>query len=413
MLRFDRITKYFGGRTLFEDVSFVVGNGSRVGIVGPNGSGKTTLLKIATGELEPDGGSVLLSQTSDVLFLDEPTINLDEPSIKELQLHLLSLNKSMLIVSHDRAFLNAVVERIIELDPLTARATEYGGNWDDYQKKKQDDLDRQWRMFTAQQAKIAQLSHDIRETKNQALSVENSTVNDYIRGRSKKVAAKAKARESRLNRLMEAEHKIEKPSQRQSIRIEVPPARMRDKLLFEIAEHSISLFGGQRVAITGLKGAGKTTLLNIIFAEAQRKPKTRIAYLRQLSDHLPADRTLLDWFVSELTKNEVCPAHTSAVRTYLHRFLFSGDDVFKTIGKLSSGERVRIQLAALMANAPDLILLDEPTNHLDVDSIASIEQALSHYPGAIVVISHDRQFRQSLRPEQTWHVENGHVRVPV
>ena len=461
MLRITALEKYFGDQTLFSDVSCVIGSGARIGIVGPNGSGKTTLLRIAAGEIEPDAGVVklqsgtrvgflpqmvpgtggsggelqrrylseILEQQFDVLLLDEPTNNLDDNGVRWLEHELMRGAAAYLIVSHDRRFLDNVVNRIWELNPATHNCSEYGGNYSFYKQKVEDDLRRQWRMYSQQQDKVNQLARDIREVKQHAISVEKSTQNDYIRGRAKKVAAKAKARETRLQRMLGDTCKIEKPRSVERIRISTLNSTIGNKPLIELRgvdyshgdmvvlqDVSLILHSDQRVVVTGANGVGKTTLLRLLVgdiapARGERfvDRNVRIGYLPQGTGDLPFDEQLIDWFREQLQSHVLCPANTSGMRTFLHRFLFSGDDVFKKLGQLSCGERMRLRIAVFMANAPDLLMLDEPTNHLDLQAIESLEQALSDFKGAVVAVSHDRYFRDSLKPNLVWHIEAGSV----
>lgn len=466
MLRFQRVTKYFGEQILLREVSWNMGRGSRIGLVGCNGSGKTTLLRLIAGEIKPDDGSIwiepgltvrhlpqvpnskveaksggekqwgaleaAMTEGADILLLDEPTNNLDERSMRMLEQTLFDYAGSIIVVSHDRVFLDDVVDAILEIDKLTAGCTEYGGNYSFYELTKEKALEKQWRMYSRQQEKLAQLQADIRYTKNKALATELSTVNDYYRARSKKVAATAKARETRLNRLLSDAERIDKPVSRERIRVHVEQSNLRNKHLIEcrdvqlgygganepvLQDVNLVLHAGERVAIVGDNGSGKSTLLKGLLGELEpsggvlfRNPKARIAYLPQDS-FLPEEPTVIAWLSEQLICNDICPPHEAGMRTYLHRFLFKGDDVFKNIAMLSCGERTRLQFAAFMANKPDALVLDEPTNHLDIESIRSIEDALKEFRGALIVVSHDGEFRRSLQCDYIWNVRDRRVSV--
>lgn len=464
MLRLYKLAKFFGERTVFCDLNLIVGQGARIGIVGPNGCGKSTLLKVIGGLIEADEGSVefagdvsvayleqaepvevaelpasggekqiaklenVFRRDADVLLLDEPTNNLDAEEIEKLIARLEQMNSvTMIVVSHDRYFLDAMVDRIIEINPITGECTHYGGNYSSYEQLKSDAAERTMRMYTMQQRKVEQLQQDIRATKQQACKVENSTVHDFWRGRAKKVAAKAKARETRLKKILSAENVIEKPRAPERIRLELAQSRLRGKTIIEcrdliynwqnqrqlVVPTTLQIAAGEHVVITGENGGGKSTLLRLLIGELQphegtiwRMRKAAIAVLRQSDSHLPHAERMIDWFV------ENCGARFSndaSVRTYLHRFLFAGSQVFQPIQTLSSGERLRLQLAAIMASEPDVIFLDEPTNHMDIQSIKRIEEALSQFNGTLIVVTHDRAFRENLRPHQHWHIHDGNV----
>lgn len=460
-LHFNNVGKFFGERCLFKGVSFRLGAHKRVGIIGPNGSGKSTLLKMAAGLVEPDSGAIsvapqamiqylpqqleqaecsggelqqaalfeLLHSKANVFLLDEPTNNLDEETVRWFESQLLALDTSCLVVSHDRGFLDRVVDELLELDPIGATANIYGGNFSFYETKKRAEEQRLWRSYEVQQKKIAQLEHDILATKQQALVTERSTQNDYLRGRSKKVAAKAKARETRLRKMADGEHNIEKPRQAESIRIALGRSDLIGRLLIDaqgisctvngaviVEDASLTLYGGDRCVITGRNGCGKSTLLKVLVGELapsagrlHRTPSMRIAYLPQQLDYLPGHEKALDWFEAQLQFFDLCGRSQAAMRTFLHRFLFSGGDAFKRIEQLSSGEKMRLQVASFIANKPDLLVLDEPTNHLDLPSIASLERALHDYDGAIIAVSHDRSFRAAINATVGFELKDGRL----
>ncbi len=495
MLRVSNLAKYFGERLLFEQASFSIGYGEKVGIVGPNGSGKTTLLRTLSGCIESDDGSIFLPQKftvgyvpqslhfeddvtlgeflsvsevehkrfhrvlkdvefehidldrqlrtlsggqktraalarvlmrdADLLLLDEPTNNLDLKSVEWFEGFLLRTQAACMIVSHDRFFLDRTCSRILELNPLSSRIESYSGNYSWYKARKDAERLRVERQYKEQQEKIKQLTNDVREVKQQASKTENSTVNDYLRGRSKKVAAKAKARESRLNRIIERE-KLEKPRNLDSMRLSIggrvlhrsPIVRLNDTSYkvddrVILKEITAELIGSARIVLTGENGSGKTSLLNLITGkhlpasgDVYLKDGIKVCYLPQHQESLPSDATMLE-FLQNIASRQM---NEGSWRTFLHRFQFTKSDAFKKIGCLSQGEKAKLLLASCMIEEPDLLLLDEPTNHLDIPAIESLEAALDGYPGSLIVVTHDRFFANKISPHEVWHLEEARLK---
>lgn len=384
------------------------------------------LAELSGGQIGKLALARVLLQPADVLLLDEPTNNLDIPALEWLEQTLMRHSAGIIVVSHDRRFLDRVTTRTLELDSSTARLTEYGGSYSWYRERKRQEHHRQELEFKEQQRRVTRLQADISDVKNQALKTELMTVNDYLRGRSKKVAAKAKARESRLNKMLSAENKVEKPRATETVRIDFDVTPLHRTVLISATNVSAS-YGDQvlldsinlniesqtRVAILGRNGSGKTTLLKVLLGELtsikgtiHRRANLKVGYLPQ-DQQFPSEKTnVLRFFDDSLTGSRWSQ---SEMRTFLHRFLFSRDDVFKPISVLSHGERMRLRLAVIMANQPALLVLDEPTNHLDLQTLESLEEALSTYKGAIIAVSHDRYFVEKLAPQIVFHIENGRV----
>jgi ATPase subunit of ABC transporter with duplicated ATPase domains len=315
-----------------------------------------------------------------------------------------------------------VTDQTFEIDSLSHCVTGYGGSFSQYKQAKESAVKNQWRLYSVQEQKFKQIQKDALAIKEQARQTEKSTQNDYIRGRAKKVAAKAKAREKRLEHMMHEERRVEKPRPLQRIRIDFTHSQLSRRALLELKDVAFSfadsvvlqqvnlqLYTRQRVVITGENGAGKSCLLNLIAGRTTpqagsiyRSGLGKISYFPQDQEKWPEQIPLMEWFIEQ---GQISQSETN-VRKFLHRFLFSRDDVYKDVSQLSCGERTRLKLAAIMMQNPDLILFDEPTNHLDIESIESIEQALAQFTGALLVVSHDRSFRQAIKPELYWHVEN-------
>ena len=480
MLRAIRLSKVYQGRTLFEGASFTLAAGDRVGLIGPNGSGKSTLLRILAGSTEPDSGAVqvaggaaialapaegmtgppgsggerkrrllssILNGDADLILLDEPTNDLDAAAIEWLEEAITRHRAGFLIVSHDRRFLDSTTERTLEIDPVSRELAEYGGNYTWARRSKERDIARQWRQYREHQRSVGRLEADVRTTKEQATGVENSTVNDFVRGRAKKVAAKAKARESRLRRMLAAENRVDKPRHREKMRLAFQGRDLHRSAILEVsgikvARDAITVLdgidlavrAGDRIALAGPNGAGKTTLLEILTGRLQPdsghrrvRPDLRIGYLPQADalgvspqadgrlpggaiasgDVSTTSRTVLDYILRFLPPGS--GLHQGDARTFLHRFLFTRDEVFKRMDELSGGERSRAILAGLMLSEPDILVLDEPTNHLDLDTCERLESALVGFQGAIVAVSHDRAFLDQLGPSVSLQLRAGRI----
>ena len=328
----------------------------------------------------------LLLQKPDLLLLDEPTNHLDMETLQWLENYLAAYKGSVLVISHDRYFLDHVCTGIAEI--LMGSSEQYNGNYTRYIAQRQERFESRMRAYEIQQKEIE---------RQQAIIARYRMFN-----REKSIRA-AESREKALDRM----EKLEKPVDERAIRFSFEARRRTGKDVLQLTEISKS-FGekhlfhdltlrvraGDRVALIGPNGVGKSTLIKIIVGEEQ--PDTGfirygsnvdIGYYDQHQSTLHADKTALDEIWDRFPQME-----QSNVRGALGMFLFTGDDVFKPIHTLSGGEKGRVALTALMLRKDNLLLLDEPTNHLDMDSREVLEDALTDFGGTIITVSHDRYF---------------------
>lgn len=332
----------------------------------------------------------LLLQNPDLLLLDEPTNHLDLASVEWLQGFLADYAGAVILVSHDRDFINAVVNRVAELH--AGSLTEYTGDYADFVEQREERIAQLERQAAVQGRKIAQVERFIERFR-------------YKPTKARQVQSRIKA----LDRL----ERVAAPKPRAKsvkFRFPEPPRSGRTVITLEgvvkrYGQHTVYdgldlvLERGQKVALIGPNGAGKSTLLKILagvlaFDAGTRElgSNVRVAYFAQHQiEALNADNTVLQ----ELTG--AAPRMTSSeVRRLLGAFLFSGDAVDKPVGVLSGGEQTRLALAKLMADPANLLCLDEPTNHLDIASRDVLEDALNAFPGTIVLITHDRYLIRSV-----------------
>jgi ATP-binding cassette subfamily F protein 3 len=367
---------------------------------------------------------VLLSEPQ-LLLLDEPTNHLDIDALEWLEAWLTSFRGGAVIISHDRAFLDHTVSRVLDLDLVEHGVTEYAGNYSDYIEAWERGRARQWVEWRDQQAEIRRVKQDIAHTKNQARSVELTTTPGQpgVRRIAKKVAKKARAREKKLERYVESDERVEKPRLTWQMKLEFAdmPQSGQDVLTLEdvgMGFDGLALFSGvnqvlrqgERVALIGPNGAGKTTLLRLITGELPPTAgRIRLGSNVRLGYYAQEQETLDETLNAFQTIRAVAPVGETEARTFLHHFLFSGDDVFIPIGDLSYGERARLTLAVLVAQGCNLLLLDEPINHLDIPSRERFEQAMRAYEGTVMAVVHDRFFIQRFATA-LWVVEGGSVR---
>lgn len=331
-------------------------------------------------------GKLLLSKP-DILLLDEPTNHLDMNSIAWLEGYLLSYPGSVLVVCHDRYFLDRVVTKVMELD--MGRCTSFEGNYSTYGKKKQELFDAAMKQYLKQQAEIRHQEAVIEKLKS------------FNREKS---IRRAESREKMLDKM----EVLEKPQTADdAMRLELVPPEISGVEVLNVEGLSKSFGGqclfsgldfavrrGEHVAIIGNNGTGKTTILKMInellapdAGKIRIGAKVSIAYYDQEHQVLHMDKTLF-----EEMSDEHPAMNNTQIRNVLAAFLFTGEDVYKRIGDLSGGERGRVSLAKLMLAEANFLILDEPTNHLDILSKEILEQALNRYTGTVLYVSHDRYF---------------------
>ncbi len=329
----------------------------------------------------------LLLTAPDIILLDEPTNHLDMQSIAWLENYLLNYPGAVLIVAHDRYFLNRVVTKIIEID--NGNVTTYLGNYSDYAAKRAQIRDAQLKAYLNQQQEIHHQEEVIAKLKS------------FNREKSIK---RAESREKMLDKL----DRIEKPSEVSAdMHITLSPRTVSGNDVLTVEGLSKSFDGhtlfenldfqvkrGERVAIIGNNGTGKTTILKIINGLLEPDAgtcalgsKVHIGYYDQEHHVLHMEKNLFQ----EISDDYPNLSNTE-IRSCLAAFLFTGDDVFKRISDLSGGERGRVSLAKLMLSEANFIILDEPTNHLDITSKEILEEALNNYTGTLLYVSHDRYF---------------------
>ena len=352
-----------------------------------SGGQKTRILLAAALVKEPD-----------LLILDEPTNHLDIRMTEWLEGYLRNFKGGVLIVSHDRFFLNNVVGRVLEMEG--GHLQNFKGNYDQYLAQKEIQMATMEAAYEAQQEYIARTEAYIRRFKA---------------GIKSKMA---RGRQSQLNRL----ERVEGPERIEEFELRLPPAPESAERVLVLEELSVGygenvllkdinlvLRKGEKTALLGPNGAGKTTLLKTILGElspvtgkAKIGNRVKIGYFSQSYERLDPNQTLLDNFLTEYGYT------TEHTRSLLGGMLFHGDDVFKEIGTLSGGQKARLVLLKLVLDGANLLILDEPTNHLDIAAREAVEAALEAFDGTVLVVSHDRYFINEVA-SRIWEIDNQQV----
>lgn len=476
MLTVSQVTKAFGGRILFDEVTLQINRRNRVGLIGANGAGKSTLFSLILGDNDPDAGTItlqrgvtvgflpqesapadeesilelalgkerddywleakakriltglafreadfersaktlsggwvmrahlarLLLQEPDLLLLDEPTNHLDLESLNWFQSYLQEYSGAILTISHDRAFLNALCDSIVEIS--RQRLHRYSGNYDDYLQQRQAREKQYLAAYKNQQREISHLEEFI----------------NRFRAKASK-AAQVQERVKRLEK-MERLAPLEQPEATVKFRFPQPPRGGQkvitlngvrqaygERIIYD--QLDLAIERGQRTVLVGPNGAGKSTLLKILADQlpilaGERRLGHNISvgyFAQQRADTLNPQNTVLQ----EATSIPRCASEENA-RTVLGSFLFRGQDIFKNVGVLSGGEKSRLSLVKLLLDPPNCLLLDEPTTHLDMPSIDALISALQQYEGTVIFVSHDVHFIQALATT-VLHVQAGHL----
>ena len=427
ILNISNLSKSYVGQSVLKEVSFHLEEKEKAAIVGINGSGKTTLLRCILGIEEADEGGIafskdkkmaylaqqhadmeqedeeyeslsggqktkkrleeILMEKPDLLILDEPTNHLDIGSIQWLEKVLKRYDGAVLLVSHDRYFLDKIVTKVIDLEQGKARM--YQGNYTEYVEKKKMIREAERKAYENQQAEI----------KHQEAVIEK--LKQFNREKSIK---RAESREKLLSKV----ERLEQPEDLQNeMRLLFMPreASGNDVLVAKdlgksfdgkrlFSHGTFSIQRGEHVAVIGDNGTGKTTLLKILNGliqadegEFRLGSKVKIAYYDQEHAVLHMEKTLFDEI-----QDTYPDMNNTRVRNVLAAFLFTGDDVYKRVGDLSGGERGRVSLAKLMLSDANFLILDEPTNHLDIQGKEVLEEAIRNYEGTVLYVSHDRYF---------------------
>jgi ATPase subunit of ABC transporter with duplicated ATPase domains len=363
----------------------------------------------------------------DVLLLDEPTNHLDAEGAAWLQDWLTGFPGGILAVSHDRAFLDAIVTRVLELDGIHEQPQDYpGGGYRAYRAEKARRWQRLLLDYEAQQKDLARWEADIERTKQQARSVENTVRSGvaapHLRRVARLVARKAVVRERRLRRQMAAAAWIAEPQTRPPLTLAFPADTSPDRdtvlaaldLTVTLGDRTLldgvdlSVARGDRILVTGRNGAGKTTLLRALAGQltpdrGEIKAAEPLAVLPQTLDGLRTAVTVIDFFRSQV------PVYVDDAERLLSGHLFGPDHWDATLRSLSAGEVRRLLLAVLVNSPARVLLIDEPTNFLDFDALEVIEAALREYRGTLLTVTHDRYFAAAVGHTRTWHVAAGAV----
>ena len=345
----------------------------------------------------------LLLEKTDILLLDEPTNHLDLNSVEWLESYIKSFKGTVLAISHDRWFLDKVAQRVIEI--VDGHAEFYSGNYSFYMDEKQARFDLQMKQYEQEQAKLKQLGYTVERMKG--WGINNRTL--YRRAMS-------------IQHRMERIRKTERPKTEKTMKATFGEKDFSGDIVFKMKNVSkafgertlfdnveLTVEGGERIALLGDNGTGKSTFIKCLLGDEdcagkiQFGPTVKWGYLPQIIHFAHPERSLYDTMLYE--KN--CTPQTA--RDRLGQFMFSGEDVFKTVGTLSGGEQSRLRLCMLMDEKINLLILDEPTNHLDIASREWVEAAIEEFEGVLLFVSHDRYFIEKFA-ERIWLLEDGQIR---
>ena len=441
------VSKSHGGDVVLDRVSLVVPPRARVGVVGPNGAGKTTLLRVLAGLEEPDSGRVtrrpgdltvrflaqqreraglsggeaaraalreIFEADDDVLLLDEPTNDVDFDGLRLLERFVARTPAAIVVVSHDRAFLEPLVDRIVEFEGETRRVREFAGSWGDYERAREAVRaahEAAYERYLGERARFEALR---RERQGQAKGASSRKLARQTGGSDRRathaLASKVRAAGRRLEQL----ERVEKPWEPWRLQMSIETrgragdvvARLENAVMqregFSVGPVSLELRHGDRLAIVGPNGSGKTTLLRALVGELPLArgtlhvgPSTRFGVLEQDRSLFEREEPLLLPFIERTGLRQ------DKARALLARFALHADEVTRPARSLSPGERTRATLALLSAGGVNALILDEPTNHLDLEAIEELERALEGYDGTIVLVTHDRRFLEAFAATAT------------
>ena len=455
LLHARNVKKIYADRLIIEFDDLKIYDRDRIGIVGVNGAGKTTLMDILSGRLEPDEGNVKLyapisyikqfgtdepeymsggektrlkidrelGSGSSILLADEPTTNLDMDGISMLEGKLLQYEGALLLISHDREFLDKLCTRIIEIEE--GRLKNYSGNYSDYKRQKEMERERQLFEYESYVDEKKRLERTLMERRLNMGRVRktpkrmgNSEARLHKRSSTEiqeKLANRVNAVKTRIAKL----EKKEKPSDIPQVKMYIHDVAIAVSKTIMRAERLNAGFGsrclfnnlclelptGSRTALIGPNGSGKTTLMRLLVAESKgvrMANGAKVGYFSQELDTLDPGKTILENVLYESVQTE------STVRTILARLWIKGTDVFKKVSVLSGGERVKVSFAKILVSDANLLLLDEPTKYLDLYSMEALQSLLKDYPGTILFVSHDRRFVEDAA-ERVMVLENGKI----
>ena len=481
MLHIQNLSKSYGLKVLFQDVSFSVDNNDKIGFVAPNGSGKSTLLKVILGQEEPDKGTVtvtnehlgylpqtinaqaddtiqtylqraltedwedykidmalaqvglddidrtlaidilsggqktkiglahLLIDEPTTIFMDEPTNNLDLESLAWLEKFIRRFRGNIIVISHDRAFLDNTVKKIIELDPYRKRLYEYAGGYSDYKVLKAQREERELGEYKREEKRRQHFEQLIKDMQSLAANRADPALGKRLR-----------AMKTRYQREF-VDNGVEKPPVQKNIRISgFGDESYRKRSVFYVEKmqfkhivgcDKLVITAGDRIHLEGENGSGKSTFIKLLLGQlkpdiglVERGENMRIGYFDQEHDILDHDKSVIENLMLKTGK-----ANEGSARKILGKFLFSGEHAYALVSEISQGERVKLIIAILTHQNNQFLILDEPTNHLDIESREILEQALNEYEGGLLIVSHDRYFVEELGLNRVVRVESGRV----
>lgn len=326
----------------------------------------------------------LLLSKPDILLLDEPTNHLDVSTIEWLEGYLRNYPRAVVIVSHDRMFLDKIVNKVYEIE--YGAITKYTGNYADFERQKKVNYEKQLKDYEYQQAEIKRLMRVVERFRYKASKAK------MAQAKLKQIEHMVKVKEPSKYDLttFKTNFALEKESGRDVLHVK----DLEIGYDSPIQKISFDLYRGQKLGIIGENGIGKSTLLKTIVGTIEKLGgefefghNVQVGYFDQQMALLDSEKTVFDDFATEFPS-----LTTTEIRNSLAAFMFYGEDVFKKISMLSGGEKVRLELAKILKKGPNLLILDEPTNHMDIVGKESLERLLEEYKGTILVVSHDRFF---------------------
>lgn len=457
--------KYYGNRLVLNIEELKIYEGDKIGIVGVNGVGKTTLLEIINKNIEYDSGDVFINKDanikyisqlrgpnkktisgkyasifqiedqwninmsggektrfklaegfeseSNLMLIDEPTSNLDINGIELIINNFKQYRGTLLVVSHDRNFLDEICNKILEIED--GQCNIYNGNYSNYLELKEKEVKRkefEYEEFLREKKRLTNLKRNINEKSAKIRTAPSRMGNSEARlhkmggqENRKKLDNFAKSIQSRIDRL---EIK-EKPKEEDIIKIKIlDSTKPYNKILVSgkninksygeniiFKNANFDIYNGKKIALIGPNGSGKTTLVNMILNEEgiDISKNVRIGYFSQSMNILDENKTILENVMEKSIHNE------SFARLILARLLIKGDKVYENLEVLSGGERVKVSFAKMILEDINFLILDEPTNYLDINSLVVIEDLLINYDGTILLVSHDLRFIENIAEE--------------